>query len=124
MEIPVKMHEVLKHEGVVAIVTQGVVEPHVANTWNSYIRVTTGDNLLIPVGNMKVTEANIAKNEKVQITLGSRDVDGFRSKGTGFLITAKAKFIFEGVEFEKMKEEFFWCRAVLMIEPATITQTL
>ena len=124
MEIPAKMHEVLKHEGVVAIVTQGVLETHVANTWNSYIHVTMEGELLIPAGNLKVTEANIAKNEKVQITFGCREVDGFRSKGTGFLITATAKFMFEGAEFGIMKEKFPWCRAVLIIKPITITQTL
>ena len=124
MEIPVKMHEVLKNEGVVAIVTQGDTEPHVANTWNSYIQITTGGNLLIPVGYMKVTESNIAKNDKVQITFGSRDVEGFRSMGTGFHIMATAKFMFEGTEFERVKEKYPWCRAVLMIAPVTITQTL
>ncbi len=124
MEIPAKMHEVLKNEGVVAIVTQGVAEPHVANTWNSYIHVSMEGNLLIPAGGMKVTEANIAKNEKVHITLGSREVDGFRSKGTGFHITATAKFMFEGTEFSSVKEKYPWCRAALIIKPVTITQTL
>jgi hypothetical protein len=124
MNVPVKMHEVLKNEGVVAIVTQGASSPHVVNTWNSYIHVTIEENLLVPVGGMKVTEANIEKNEMVLVTLGSRDVEGFRSKGAGFLITGTAGFLFEGNEFKSMKEKFPWCRAVLKIKPLTITQTL
>lgn len=124
MEIPTKIHEVLKNEGVVAIVTQRVAEPHVVNTWNSYVHVTLEGNLLIPAGGMKVTEVNIAKNEKVHITLGSREVDGFGSKGTGFHIAATAKFMFDGVEFRSVNERFPWCRAVLIITPVTITQTL
>lgn len=124
MIIPEKMHKVLENEGVVAIVTQGAVEPHVANTWNSYIEVTTEGNLLIPAGYMKVTEANIAQNEKVRVTFGSREVEGFNSMGTGFLITATAKFMYEGAEFVNMKEKFPWCRAVLIVKPLSITQTL
>ena len=34
-----KFHEVLKHEGVVSIVSWGV-ETHVVNTWNSFLVVT------------------------------------------------------------------------------------
>lgn len=124
MEIPSKMLEVLKNEGVVSIVTQGVVEPHVVNTWNSYIHITTEGNLLIPVGGMRVTGANIAKNMKVQLTLGSRGVEGFHSMGTGFLIKATAEFLYEGAEFDSTKQKFSWCRAVLVIKPLSITQTL
>jgi hypothetical protein len=124
MNVPVKMYEVLKNEGVVAIVTQGDSSPHVVNTWNSYIRVTKEGNLLVPVGGMNVTEANIVENEMVLVTLGSREVEGFRSKGAGFLITATAGFLSDGNEFKSMKEEFPWCRAMLKIKPLTITQTL
>ncbi len=124
MEIPVKMNEVLKHEGVVAIVSQGESAPHVVNTWNSYITLKNNQYLLIPVGGMKVTESNITKNKNVFVTLGSREVEGFRSKGTGFLITATAEFIYDGAEFDSLKERFPWRRAVLRIKPATITQTL
>ena len=36
-----KLLEVLSHpaDGIVAIVTQGKEEPHVVNTWNSYVHV-------------------------------------------------------------------------------------
>lgn len=124
MEIPAKLHEVLKNEGVVAIVSQGAKCPHVVNTWNSYIHVTKDGNLLIPAGGMKITESNIAINEKVQITLGSREVDGFHSRGTGFHISATAKFMLEGAEFDSTNKKFPWCRAVMIITPLTITQTL
>ena len=41
-------------------------------------------------------ENNIKENNKVLITVGSRKVEGFYSKGTGFLIKGTAKFIFTG----------------------------
>lgn len=124
MDIPAKMLEVLNHEGVVAIVTQGEAGPHVVNTWNSYVTVTPAGDLLVPAGRMKVTEANIARNDKVLVTLGSRDVEGLHSKGAGFRLAGTAKLLHEGAEFESLKGRFPWLRAVLLIRPGAITQTL
>jgi hypothetical protein len=122
--IPEKMLAVLKNEGVVAIVTQGADDAHVVNTWNSYIKITQDERLLGPVGGMNKTEANVKQNNKVLVTLGSREVEGFHSKGTGFLITGIAAFINQGTEFDEMKQKFPWARAALEIKPISITQTL
>ena len=115
--------EVLSHpaDGVVAIVTQGTDEPHVVNTWNSYVHISSDDKLLIPAGFMHRTEKNIAINNKVQLTVGSREVQGKMNKGTGFLIKGTARFIKDGSEFEMMKKQFDWVRAVLEI---TIEQAI
>ena len=48
--IPEKLREVLKQDGVVAIATLGQEGPHLVNTWNSYIKITSDGRLLIPVG--------------------------------------------------------------------------
>jgi hypothetical protein len=122
--IPEKLTEVLTHEGVVAIVTQGINGAHVVNTWNSYIKVTEDGRLLGPVGGMNATEANVKQNNKILLTLGSREVQGFHSKGTGFLISGSVAFVREGAEFDKMKQGFPWARAILEIKPESITQTL
>ncbi|MDP4161053.1 MAG: hypothetical protein Q8911_15040 [Bacillota bacterium] len=37
--IPDKLLEILKHEGVVAIATQGEEGPNLVNTWNSYVQI-------------------------------------------------------------------------------------
>ena len=58
------------------------------------------------------------------MTLGSREVQGFHSKGTGFLINASAGFVYNGVEFDEMKQSFPWVRAIIEIKPQSITQTL
>ncbi len=94
--IPAKLLEVLSKEGVVAIVTEGKEGAHLVNSWNSYIKITTDESLLVPVGGMKVTEANLQENNKVLVTIGSREVEGFHSKGTGFLITGTASMLYEG----------------------------
>lgn len=122
--IPEKMLEVLKYEGVVAVVTQGTEGAHVVNTWNSYLKVTEDERILGPVGGMNKTESNIQQNNKVLMTLGSREVQGFHSKGTGFLISGTAAFIYQGSEFDEIKQRFPWARAVLQVTPESVTQTL
>lgn len=119
-----KVLDVLKHEGVVAIATQGEEGPHLANTWNSYIQVTPDDQLLIPAGSMNTTEKNVEKNNQVLITLGSREVEGFRGPGTGFLIKGNAKFVTGGSDFELIKSKFPWARAALAVKVISAKQTL
>jgi hypothetical protein len=121
-----KLLEVLSHpaDGEVAIVTQGIDGPHVVNTWNSYVRIIPDRRLLIPVGRMNETEKNIARNNMVKLTIGSREVQGLSYKGTGFLITGTAKFVKEGPMFNVIKEKFSWARAALEITIETMVQTL
>lgn len=122
--IPDKMMDVLSHEGVVSIVTQGDSEPHVINTWNSYLKIAQDGSILAPVGGMKTTEANIKRNNSVQMTLGSREVQGFNSMGTGFLIRGTASVMEQGNEYNEIKGRFPWARAALVVKPDSITQTL
>ncbi|MDP4127723.1 MAG: pyridoxamine 5'-phosphate oxidase family protein [Bacillota bacterium] len=120
------LSEVLSHpaDGVVAIVTQGADEPHVVNTWNSYVHVTTDDKLLIPAGFMHKTEKNISTNNKVKLTIGNREVQGKMGKGTGFLVKGTARFLKDGEEFEMMKNKFVWIRAVLEVTINHAIQTI
>ena len=116
--------EVLRHEGVVAIATQGT-ELHLVNTWNSYIQVADGNNLLIPAGGMRETEKNVSVNNKVLLTLGNREVTGKQGRpGAGFLVTGRAEFLSGGQYFEMVKKPFPWARAVLKVTVERITQTL
>ncbi len=122
--IPEKLLEVLKKDGVVAIVTMGKDEPHMVNTWNSYIQITADERLLIPAGYMQHTEANLALNDKVLITLGSSKVAGKIGPGTGFLIKGTAAFVASGPDFEAIKAKFAWARAALAVTIDSATQTL
>jgi predicted pyridoxine 5'-phosphate oxidase superfamily flavin-nucleotide-binding protein len=122
--IPEKMREVLKKDGVVAIATLGKDGPHMVNTWNSYIRLTTDERLLIPAGYMHLTEANIAINNAVLLTLGSSKVAGKNGPGTGFLIKGTAAFLTAGPDFEATKAIFKWARAALAVTITSVTQTL
>lgn len=108
----------------VAIATLGQDGPHMVNTWNSYVQVTEDGRLLIPAGYMRQTEANVAFNQQVLVTLGSAKVAGQHGPGTGFLIKGQAAFIASGPDFDVLKARFGWARATLAITPASITQTL
>ena len=120
-----KFFEVLQHEGVVSITSWGNEEPHVINTWNSYLVVTEDGRILIPAYAMRITEKNIKVNNKVKITLGSKEVIGFNNyQGTGFLIEGTAKYIDSGKEYDSMKEKFSFLTRVLEIKVVSCTQKI
>lgn len=121
-----KLMEVLTTppDAALAIVTQGVNEPHVVNSWNSYVQVTGEGKLLIPAGRMSETEKNIERDNKVKLTITNRDVQGKSYKGTGFLINGTAAFTKEGSDFDLIKAKFPWARAVLTIIIESAEQTL
>jgi hypothetical protein len=50
--IPEKLLEILRQDGVVAIATLGQDGPHLVNTWNSYVRISSDGRLLFPAGYM------------------------------------------------------------------------
>ncbi len=123
-KLPEKFLEVLQHEGVVSIVSWGV-ETHVANTWNSYLVVTEDERILIPAYGFRKTEANVNVNSSVKLTLGSKDVLGYKDyPGTGFLINGTAKYIISGDEYDFMKQKFSFLTRVLEITVETAKQML
>ncbi len=120
-----KFKEVLKHEGVVSIVTWTKEEANVTNTWNSYLQITDDERILLPAAGLMSTEADIAINNRVKVTLGSRDVEGRDGyQGTGFKIEGTAKFITEGPDFDMMFEKFPFIRAALEITIEDLKQLL
>lgn len=121
--IPDKLQEILKKDGVVAIATLGEDGPHLVNTWNSYIQISEDGRLLIPAGYMNKTEANVAYNNQVLITLGSSKVTGNNGPGAGFLIKGAASFIKEGSDFDFLKSRFSWLRATLAVTIDSAVQT-
>lgn len=119
-----KFLEVIKHEGVVSIVSWGV-EPHVVNTWNSYLVVTEDERILIPAYGFRKTEKNVLVNNCVKLTLGSKDVLGYKDyPGTGFLINGTAKYISSGDEYDFMKEKYSFLTRVLEITVESAKQML
>jgi hypothetical protein len=120
-----KFYDVLKNEGVVSIVSWGIDEPHIVNTWNSYLVVTPDERILIPAYAMRRTEKNVEVNNKVKLALGSREVMGYNDyQGTGFVVEGTAKYIESGSEFDMMKEKFSFLTRVLEITVTSAKQML
>ena len=119
-----KFLDVLKHEGVVSITSWGV-ETHVVNTWNSYLVITEDERILIPAYGMRKTQKNVDVNNKVKLTLGSKDVLGYKGyQGSGFLIEGIAKYLESGPEFDMMKEKFSFLTRVVEITVTSAKQTI
>jgi hypothetical protein len=121
--IPDILRVIMKQDGVVAIATLGEEGPHMVNTWNSYLRVTEDGRVLIPAGYMHRTEANIAFNPEVLITLGSSKIKGLYGPGAGFLIKGKAEFVTSGPDYDVLKAKFDWLRATMAVTIESATQT-
>ncbi len=120
-----KFNEVLTKEGVVSITSWSEENVHVVNTWNSYL-VKSGENkLLIPAAGMRKTQKNVEASSKVILTLGSKEVLGYKDyQGTGFVIEGTAKYLTSGEEFDMMKEKFPFLSRVLEITVESLKQTI
>ena len=119
-----KFKELIGKEGVVSIVTCADGEAHVVNTWNSYLVTPDEQTLLIPAWKMRQTEAKVAQNSKVLLTLGSKEVEGRMGPGAGFLLEGTARFIKQGPEFDMMKSKYSFLTRVLEVTVTSIKQTL
>jgi len=119
-----KFYEVLSKEGVVSIMSWGV-EPHLVNTWNSYLVVTEDERILIPAYGFRKTEKNVEVNSTVKISLGSKEVVGYNDyQGTGFLVEGSARYLESGEEYDQMKSKFSFLTRVLEITVEKAKQML
>lgn len=119
-----KFYEVLQNEGVVSITSWGEGEPHVTCTWNSYL-VVENDKILIPAAGMTSTEADVKVNNRLILTMGSREVEGYNNyQGTGFRIEGTGNFIENGEVFDKMKEQYPFLNRVLEVTVENAKQLL
>jgi flavin reductase (DIM6/NTAB) family NADH-FMN oxidoreductase RutF len=121
-----KLLDVLSHpaDGAVTIVSNGEDGPHLVNTWNSYIVVTPDDKLLIPAYGYNKTERNLSAHNHVTLSIASKEIEGYKTKGTGFIVKGTTRFVKSGEDFDRMKENFSWVRAVLEITVTSAKQML
>lgn len=122
-----KFFDVISHEGVVSIVSWGIDEPHISNTWNSFLVVTEDSRILIPAYGLRKTQKNIEAeaNHKVKLALGTREVLGYKDyPGTGFVVTGTGNYLSSGDEYDMMKEKFSFLTRVLEVKVISAKQTL
>jgi hypothetical protein len=121
-KIESKCKEVLDKAEVVAIATSGSEGPHIAATWGEYIRKlrpAEEDILLVPVAGYRTTEQNLVANGKIELIMGTRQVEGGHGPGKGCRITGTGKIETSGKYFESAKKAFSWARGVMVITVGT-----
>lgn len=121
-----KFLETLKYEGAVSLISWGAeAEPHATGTWISYLALSEDEKLLAPAAGMYHLEADIAKNDKLFLMLGVREVEGRNGyQGIGFRLTVKAKLIGQGSTFETVHQKYPFARQALEMTPLKLEQLL
>lgn len=102
----------------IAISTGGPDGPHVVGTWGDYVRAlgVADDRLIVPVGGMNKTEANLKHHNRVTLLCGTRQVLGSGGQpGRGCEIVGTAEFQTSGIHFDAVKARFPWARAALVV---------
>lgn len=121
------VRNVIDNSEIVAIVTGGEDGPHLVATWGDFVRqleVDDGKTIVIPAGGYSQTEKNFKKDNRVKLLIGSRQVQGKNSMGTGYRLSGHAKIVTKGEMMDLTKSKFPWARAALVIEVDKAEQLL
>jgi hypothetical protein len=111
--------EVMDKTEWVAIATCGDDGPHVVATWGAYVRaigIKDDEVIIIPAGMYNKTEENLKKNNRVELLIASRQVQGTRGPGQGCSLTGKGEIQTSGELAEAVKKRFSWARGALVIK--------
>jgi len=101
----------------VAMVTSGEDGPHVVGNWGDYMR-TLGikpDTIVLPAGRYHQTEQNLRRNNRIQLLVASRKVQGTRTPGQGYLIVGTAEIVTSGEIADAVKANFKWARGAMVV---------
>ena len=101
----------------VTIVTMGNDGPHVVGNWGDYMRVLgiTENTIIFPAGRYQQTEKNLRKNNRVQLLVASKKVQGARSADQGCLIVGTGEILSSGDIVNAVKAKFPWARGAMVI---------
>ena len=101
----------------VTIVTTGDEGPHVVGNWGDYMRVLgIKENMIVfPAGRYQQTEKNLLKNNRIQLLVASKKVQGTRSPGQGCLITGTGEILDSGEIVDAVKTKFPWARGAMVV---------
>jgi hypothetical protein len=101
----------------VAIVTNGQDGPHVVGNWGDYMRLLgiKEDTFIFPAGRYRKTEENLRNDNRVQLLVASKKVQGSRSPGQGCLIVGSAEVLSSGAIVDAVKAKFPWARGALIV---------
>lgn len=110
----------------VTIVTTGDDGPHVVGNWGDYMRKLgiKEDMLIFPAGRYLQTEKNLHKNNRIQLFVASRSVQGTHTPGQGYLIEGTGEILVEGDIVDTVKAKFPWARGAMVIHVENVTAQL
>ena len=103
--------DVLGKTEVVAIATYGENGPHLVATWGDFIRsldINDGKTIIIPVGGYHQTERNLKDDDRIELLVGSKQVQGKNSPGTGYRLVGRVEIIASGKYAELTRSKFPW----------------
>jgi predicted pyridoxine 5'-phosphate oxidase superfamily flavin-nucleotide-binding protein len=117
---------VLEATEFVTIVTSGDDGPHVVGNWGDYLRAAGigADTIVLPAGHYRQTEQNLRNDNRVQLLVASRKVQGARGLGQGYLIVGTAEIVATGEIADAVKAKFPWARGALVIHVEDVTAQL
>jgi hypothetical protein len=101
----------------VTIVTTGDDGPHVVGNWGDYMRVLgIKENMIVfSAGRYQQTEKNLLKNNRIQLLVASKKVQGTRSPGQGCLITGTGEILDSGEIVDAVTTKFPWARGAMVV---------
>lgn len=114
--------ELLEKTEFLAIVTEGDTGPHVVGNWGEYLRRLgiDGDSLVLPAGYYRQTEENLGRDDRVQVLVASKSVQGGHGPGQGCVLKGTGKILSEGESARRAKEAFPWARGALVITVSSV----
>ncbi len=110
----------------VTMVTTGDDGPHVVGNWGDYMRPLgiKPDTIVFPAGRYHQTEQNLRKNNRIQLLVASRKVQGTRTPGQGYLIAGTAEIVTSGEIADAVKAKFQWARGAMVVHVEDVTAQL
>ena len=110
----------------VAIVTNGDDGPHLVGTWGEYVRKLspTTETVVVPAGGYRVTEANLAKDDRIKLLIASPHVQGSTGEGQACEVAGTAQLVTEGPIAEEVRSHFPWARGALVVSVTGIVTQL
>lgn len=118
--------EVCEATEFVTIVTTGDDGPHLTGGWGNDMRVLgiSEDTIVFPVNRYFKTEQNLQKNNRIQLLLASKKVQGTRGPGQGYLVTGTAEILASGKAADAVKAKFPKARGAMVIRVVDVSPQL
>lgn len=123
-----KCREVMDKTEWVTIVTSGADGPNLVATWGEYVRtigIKDGEVIIVPAGAYHKTEVNLKNNNRIELLIASRQVQGAYSRfGQGCKISGRGELQTKGEIAEMAKAKFPWARGALVIKVEEVRSQL